>query len=241
MTIAQWFDENGIENLPILNICVCRGMKKEDYESHLFLQDSVFEIEFVNGQGLLDKKQFEIPGYKNIREILIELTGLFSDFCHESSMITNLRYAGKIPRKHLSVNKRISNALGKLYATPEELAEFLEQMVSYNESGHWGSCLGKRKLLETAYCQGQFEHRQNDAVAAVRDALETDQKLIISDENVDRMLPSIYSMPDALFFAKQEAGLMADRFIRQHDCSVADNDQWNSIVEEYGRFSKAGD
>lgn len=48
MTIAQWFDENGIENLPILNICVCRGMKKEDYESHLFLQDSVFEIEFVN-------------------------------------------------------------------------------------------------------------------------------------------------------------------------------------------------
>ena len=38
MTIAQWFDENGIENLPILNICVCRGMKKEDYESHLFLQ-----------------------------------------------------------------------------------------------------------------------------------------------------------------------------------------------------------
>lgn len=24
MTIAQWFDENGIENLPILNICVCR-------------------------------------------------------------------------------------------------------------------------------------------------------------------------------------------------------------------------
>lgn len=29
MTIAQWFDENGIENLPILNICVCRGMKKE--------------------------------------------------------------------------------------------------------------------------------------------------------------------------------------------------------------------
>lgn len=156
-------------------------------------------------------------------------------------MITNLRYAGKIPRKHLSVNKRISNALGKLYATPEELAEFLEQMVSYNESGHWGSCLGKRKLLETAYCQGQFEHRQNDAVAAVRDALETDQKLIISDENVDRMLPSIYSMPDALFFAKQEAGLMADRFIRQHDCSVADNDQWNSIVEEYGRFSKGGD
>ena len=78
-------------------------------------------------------------------------------------------------------------------------------------------------------------------MAAVRDALETDQKLIISDENVDRMLPSIYSMPDALFFAKQEAGLMADRFIRQHDCSVADNDQWNSIVEEYGRFSKAGD
>lgn len=59
----------------------------------------------------------------------------------------------------------------------------------------------------------------------VRDALETDQKLIISDENVDRMLPSIYSMPDALFFAKQDAGLMADRFIRQHDCSVADNDQ----------------
>ena len=96
-------------------------------------------------------------------------------------------------------------------------------------------------LLETAYCQGQFEHRQTDAVAAVRDALETDQKLIISDENVDRMLPSIYSMPDALFFAKQEAGLMADRFIRQHDCSVADNDQWNSIVEEYGRFSKGGD
>lgn len=28
MTIAQWFDENGIENLPILNICVCRAMKK---------------------------------------------------------------------------------------------------------------------------------------------------------------------------------------------------------------------
>lgn len=28
MTIAQWFDENGIENLPILNICVCRGMKR---------------------------------------------------------------------------------------------------------------------------------------------------------------------------------------------------------------------
>ena len=190
---------------------------------------------------MLDKKQFEIPGYKNIREILIELTGLFSDFCHESSMIANLRYAGKIPRKHLSVNKRISNALGKLYATPEELAEFLEQMVSYNESGHWGSCLGKRKLLETAYCQGQFEHRQNDAVAAVRDALETDQKLIISDENVDRMLPSIYSMPDALVFAKQEAGLMADRFIRQHDCSVADNDQWNSIVEEYGCFPKGCD
>lgn len=153
MTIAQWYDENRIENLPILNICVCRGMKKEDYESHLFLLDSVFEIEFVNAQGLLDKKQFEIPGYKNIREILIGLTGLFSDFCHESSMITNLRYAGKIPRKYLSVNKRISNALGKLYATPEELAEFLEQMVSYNESGHWGSCLGKRKLLETAYCQ----------------------------------------------------------------------------------------
>lgn len=95
MTIAQWFDENRIENLPILNICVCRGMKKEDYESHLFLLDSVFEIEFVNAQGLLDKKQFEIPGYKNIREILIGLTGLFSDFCHESSMITNLRYAGK--------------------------------------------------------------------------------------------------------------------------------------------------
>ena len=99
MTIAQWFDENGIENLPILNICVCRGMKKEDYESHLFLQDSVFEIEFVNAQGLLDKKQFEIPGYKNIREILIGLTGLFSDFCHESSMITNLRYAGKNSEK----------------------------------------------------------------------------------------------------------------------------------------------
>ena len=124
MTIAQWFDENRIENLPILNICVCRGMKKEDYENHLFLQDSVFEIEFVNAQGLPDKKQFEIPGYKNIREILIGLTGLFSDFCHESSMITNLRYAGKIPRKYLSVNKRISNALGKLYATPEELAAF---------------------------------------------------------------------------------------------------------------------
>lgn len=28
MTIAQWFDENGIENLPILNICVCRGDEK---------------------------------------------------------------------------------------------------------------------------------------------------------------------------------------------------------------------
>lgn len=28
MIIAQWFDENGIENLPISNICVCRGMKK---------------------------------------------------------------------------------------------------------------------------------------------------------------------------------------------------------------------
>lgn len=38
-------------------------------------------------------------------------------------MITNLRYAGKIPRKHLSVNKRISNALEKLYATTEELAD----------------------------------------------------------------------------------------------------------------------
>lgn len=36
MTIAQWFDENGIENLPILNICVCRGMKKEDYEITCF-------------------------------------------------------------------------------------------------------------------------------------------------------------------------------------------------------------
>ena len=241
MTIAQWFDENGIENLPILNICVCRGMKKEDYESHLFLQDSVFEIEFVNVQGLLDKKQFEIPRYKSIREILIELASLFSDFCHESSIITNLRYAGKIPREYLSVNKRISNALGKLYSTPEELAEFLEQMVSYNENGHWGSCLGRRKLLEVAYCQGQFEHRQNDAVAAVRDVLETAQKLIVSDEHVDHMLPGIYSMPDALSFAKQEAGLMADRFLRQHDCSIADNDQWDSIVEKYGCFPKGCD
>ena len=76
MTIAQWFDENGIENLPILNICVCRGMKKEDYESHLFLQDSVFEIEFVNAQGLLDKKQFE-NSPPHSRDFSHELGGFF--------------------------------------------------------------------------------------------------------------------------------------------------------------------
>ena len=28
MTIAQWFDENGIKTLPVLSICICRGMKK---------------------------------------------------------------------------------------------------------------------------------------------------------------------------------------------------------------------
>ena len=30
MTIAQWFDENEIKTLPVLGICICRGMKKWD-------------------------------------------------------------------------------------------------------------------------------------------------------------------------------------------------------------------
>ena len=30
MTIAQWFDENEIKTLPVLSICICRGMKKWD-------------------------------------------------------------------------------------------------------------------------------------------------------------------------------------------------------------------
>ena len=76
------------------------------------------------GKSFIDKTVTDEELLQAIREILIGLTGLFSDFCHESSMITNLRYAGKIPRKYLSVNKRISNALGKLYATPEELEAF---------------------------------------------------------------------------------------------------------------------
>ena len=114
---------------------------------------------------------------------------LIFSFCHESSMITNLRYAGKIPRKHLSVNKRISkctreNCTQHRKSWQSSWNRWFPTMKAVTGAAVWE----KRKLLK--------QHTVRDSSNTVKTmrwllsgCSETDQKLIISDENVDQPCP----------------------------------------------------
>ena len=105
MTVKTCYRQNGVEDLPILNICegtYCK-MTNEELREKLFLGDAMINIGFVDEHDLHSETQFDIYGTHSLKEILDELTELFRDFCKENGYSTRkvlyLQYAGKIPKE----------------------------------------------------------------------------------------------------------------------------------------------
>lgn len=105
MTVKTCYKQNGVEDLPILDICegtYCK-MTNEKLLEKLFLGDAMINIGFVNECDLPSETQFDIHGTHSLKEILNELTELFREFCKENGFSTRkvlyLQYAGKIPNE----------------------------------------------------------------------------------------------------------------------------------------------